>query len=122
MEELINFIVVIIFIGIAILVKLIEASSKKKRPLPGPVPEIPEIPEEIWPEIEVEEEPEPKVKEPIEIPKVPEVEPEIIIPKEEVLPPPFRILSREGLQNGIILSAILGPPRCRTRWPFHRSL
>lgn len=120
-EELINFVVVVIFIGVALLVKFIEAASKKKRPLPMPVPEAPEVPEEVWPELEIEPEPEPEieVKEPVKVPRRPEKKPEIITPKEEVPTPPSRFLSRKDLQEGIILSTILGPPRSRSRWFAH---
>lgn len=104
MDEVIQFIIAVIFIGVALAFKLMEMASRKKMPLP-----LPELPpeEEIFEEIE----PEPKPK--IEIkPIIKEPRP---VHKPKILEPEYIGFPIGELQKGIILSTILGPPKALTR-------
>lgn len=106
MEEFIQFIIAIIFIGVALVFKLMEMSSRKKMPLP-----LPELPpeEEIFEEIEPEPKSKPKIKvKPIV--KEPRPVTKVKIPESE-----HRGFSIGELEKGIILSTILGPPKSLSR-------
>lgn len=114
MEELINFIIAIVFIGVAVAIKLIEVFSRKKIPLPLPSrsgkPEegfFEEI--EIKPESKIEVEGLRKLKK-----ESPAVTTTLVTPSAGL-----KGFTREELQNGIILSTILGPPKGLFR-KFHR--
>lgn len=112
MEELINFIIVIVFIGIALAIKLMEMASRKKMPLPLPEPIFEEIPSEELEEVEIKPEQQSQI---IQI--VPQkVEVKLKKPFVEIPAIEISKFSRNDLQNGIILSAVLGPPRSLSRW------
>lgn len=110
MEELIQTVIAVIVIGAALVFKLMEMSSKKKMSLPLPQME-PE--EEFFEEPEIRPEPKketiPVVKniKPVPSPKFKE---KISIPASEGLK-----FSLSEFQKGIILSAILGPPKSRLK-------
>lgn len=106
MEEVIQFVIVIIFIGVALAFKLIEMATRKKMPLP--LPEMPPS-EEFFSEVEVQPEPKVEIK---PIPQKPQPIPKIVIAPKAA---PSLGLSIGELQRGIILAAILGPPKALSR-------
>lgn len=106
MEEVIQFIIAIIFIGVALAFKLMEMAGRKKMPLP--LPELP-LEEELPEEFEVQPQLEPKKK---IVP--PSKKTEII--REAPIPEALPLgLSIDDLKKGIILSVILGPPKALFR-------
>lgn len=104
MEEFIQFIIAVIFIGVALAFKLLEMSSRKKMPLP-----LPELPQEegLYEEIEPELKPKVEFK-----PVVQEPRP---VPKPKIPEPEYRGFTIGELQKGIVLSTILGPPKSLPR-------
>lgn len=107
MEEVIQFVIAIIFIGVAIAFKLIEMATRKKMPLP--LPEMPPS-EEFFEEMEVQPEPKVEIK---PIPQEPQPIPKVIIAPPKGVP--SLGLSIGELQRGIVLATILGPPKALSR-------
>ncbi len=128
MEDLIESLIVIIFIGIAVAVKLTEAAKKRAAAKAFP-PQAPRQPATDWfaPETLSEyderrrkgEKVEPEILSPVTPPTKQKTETATTPTTPEISAYPGLLpedLSAQDIERGIVLAAILGPPRSLAKW------
>lgn len=121
MEDIIQVIISIFIVAAVVVAKLIELSRRKMPlPLPEPLPsgELPEDFEIIYKQIP--ETKKPAITIPVEEPRQIRIRKPVV---ERVEKPAISVggFSRNELQNGIILSTILGPPRSISKFKLYRN-